>query len=595
MQKLPKNLILLLFLVFLSNSFYAAVSPQQKALLEDLPPDVRASMEQKMETSNKLVEEIEESFEEDNLLITRPEFKDQEPCDNCIFGYNIFLYSPSTFAPVTQIPISSSYVLGPGDEINIEFFGGQNVKKSGYISRNGTFNLPILGPVTLAGLTISEANDYLAKKVSSELSGTEVVFTLKELRSINIYVLGEAYKPGAYTVSSLSSITNILFLSGGVNEQGSLRNIEVKRKGKTIKTFDLYDLLLKGNTSNDTHLEQGDVVFIPFLENKVLLSGSFKRPFLYEFKEGETVEDAIALAGGFNSEVSGKPRLELSFIDSNTNTRNINYFNGLSPDFLQRTLNNSDSINVSEINGLKSETVTLEGEFKHPGVYQILPGDTLVSLVERAGGYSKYAYTPGAIFTRLEVAKQQKASFARSADVLEKTMANAVTTSTKELTGDGYLPILNLIEKLRTIEPAGRQVVDTDLFKLKSDPFLNIELMHGDKLVMPKRSTAVNVVGEVQNSSTLGYNPRYNVNDYIKQAGGFTSAADENRVFIVLPNGESATDSKRFFIRRDAVILPGSTIVVTISPRNLDTIGLATIITPIIGSLALTIASLNTL
>ena len=119
--------------------------------------------------------------------------------------------------------------------------------------------------------------------------------------------------------------------------------------------------------------------------------------------------------------------------------------------------------------------------------------------------------------------------------------------------------------------------------------------MHGDKLVMPKRSTAVNVVGEVQNSSTLGYNPRYNVNDYIKQAGGFTSAADENRVFIVLPNGESATDSKRFFIRRDAVILPGSTIVVTISPRNLDTIGLATIITPIIGSLALTIASLNTL
>ena len=127
--------------------------------------------------------------------------------------------------------------------------------------------------------------------------------TLIEARSIGVYVLGEAYKPGRYVMSGLSSVSNALFVSGGVNEQGSLRNIQIKRNNEVISTYDFYDFLLKGSLESDVVLEDGDIIFIPFIENSINVGGAFKRPHRYEFIEGETIQDAIFLAGGFNSEV----------------------------------------------------------------------------------------------------------------------------------------------------------------------------------------------------------------------------------------------------------------------------------------------------
>ena len=180
-------------------------------------------------------------------------------------------------------------------------------------------------------LLLSEAQEHLNKRIKEKLDelsiagsvDTEISINLNRLRSITVYVLGEAYKPGSYTLSALSTITNTLFLSGGVNKLGSLRNIQIKRGGKLVKTYDLYDLLIKGDTGTDFRLEDGDTLFIPFIENSVRLGGSFKRPHLYELLEGETLKDVVGLAGGFKNEVSLTPTIEYSTINRLTNQRDV--------------------------------------------------------------------------------------------------------------------------------------------------------------------------------------------------------------------------------------------------------------------------------
>ena len=242
--------IFLTVLVFLSSKLLSEVTPEQLELLERLPPDQRESVMAKMETQNDLTEELEEVFDEEGGLIERPE-KDEdseEKCIECIYGYEIFKWSPTSFASVNNMPVPETYIVGPGDKVYIEYFGTEGLNDESYISREGQISLPKIGPLNVTGLTFLEMKDLIKKKVSMEFIGTSASVTLSELRSITVYILGEAYKPGAYTISGLSSVSNALFISGGVNENGSLRTIQVKRGGKVISTYDFYDLIVNGST-----------------------------------------------------------------------------------------------------------------------------------------------------------------------------------------------------------------------------------------------------------------------------------------------------------------------------------------------------------
>ena len=269
--------ILVVFISLFSANFLISqeanqLSEAQMRLLETLPPDQRASILSKMQRAQTIETELKETFEESNTLIDRPDKKQltaeeeaeyKEKSKNWIYGYEQFQSAPTTFAPTSTMPVPDDFILGPGDQIIIQYYGTEVSSSTEIISRKGVLNLPRLGPINLAGLTFSQAQELINKKVSTELIGASVALTLGELRTITVYVLGEAYSPGTYTVSALSSLTNLLFVSGGVNEKGSVRNIEVKRNGKTIHVFDLYDLLLKGNAKSDIRLLSGDVVFIP--------------------------------------------------------------------------------------------------------------------------------------------------------------------------------------------------------------------------------------------------------------------------------------------------------------------------------------------
>ena len=179
------------------------------------------------------------------------------------FGYDLFEGVPSTFAPVSDIQVPRDYVVGPGDKLEIQLYGNEPASYSLTVERDGRINFPKLGPISLIGMTFENARAAIEQRVAKQLIGSRVSVTMGDLRSIRVFVLGEAEKPGSYTVSGLSSMTNALFVSGGVKKIGSLRNIQLKRNGKLITVLDLYDLLLHGDTSRDRQLLPGDVIFIP--------------------------------------------------------------------------------------------------------------------------------------------------------------------------------------------------------------------------------------------------------------------------------------------------------------------------------------------
>ena len=569
-------------------------SAAQLQMLEQLPPDQRASVLGKMESGSSLQADIQETFEEASNLVLRPELQDlsdtSDYCPDCIYGYNFFQYSPTTFAPVDNSPVNPTYIIGPGDNLEVNFYGSaQERKVKVYVNRESKVVLPFVGPVNFLGMTYQEAKEYLNKKVESSLIGTKVDMSIVETRAIGVYILGEAYKPGRYVMSGLSSVTNALFVSGGVNQKGSLRNIQIKRNNKLISTYDFYDFLLKGSLDSDVVLQDGDIIFIPFIENSVNLGGAFKRPYRYEFIEGETIDDAVYLAGGFNSEVYGSPKLELSSIDKASAKRNISYLDPKKVSDL--VLNNGDVINISSVAGIDPRTIKLSGEVKNPGEYSIQPGDKILDLLNRAGGFSNEAYFQGGVYLRDEVAKSQKVSFERAADELENTIVDIVTQNSVNVGEYTLLPISNLIRKLREEEPLGRMIVDLDTLALKSDPITNFIVQDGDELYVPKRPSSVSIVGEVLNSATVGFNPELTVDEYIDLAGGLRDSADKNKIFVILPNGKAQLVKKGLF-KTNKGILPGSTIVISRDAKPFDAIRWTQIITPILADLATSAAAI---
>src|ERR1700683_4999937 len=227
------------------------------------------------------------------------------------FGYDLFEGVPSTFAPVTDIQVPVDYIVGPGDQLEIQLYGNEPQSYELTVERDGRINFPKLGPIMVSGMTFDAARTVIEQHVSKQLIGTHVSVTMEDLRSIRVFVLGEAQKPGSYTVSGLSTMTNALFVSGGVKKIGSLRNIQLKRDGHLVTTLDLYDLLLRGDTSGDRQLLPGDVIFIPPIGPTVSVYGAVRRPAIYELKRERTAEQAIFIAGGLSPDAdAGRGELE---------------------------------------------------------------------------------------------------------------------------------------------------------------------------------------------------------------------------------------------------------------------------------------------
>lgn len=249
------------------------------------------------DTSNDELSNSEEENEDDTDNNNSKHKTDRLP----LFGRSLFRTGSPTFQPAVDIPVPANYIMGPGDTIVVQLYGKENAAHSLTVNREGQIQFPQIGPVTLAGLTFSQAQKVIAEIVNEQMIGIKASVTMGALRTIRVFALGEVARPGSFTVGSLSTMTNALFASGGISDVGSLRNIQLKRNGKTITTLDLYDLLLSGDTTNDARLLPGDVIFVPPLGKTVSIQGQVKRPARYELTANTSIKDLIYLAGGLRN------------------------------------------------------------------------------------------------------------------------------------------------------------------------------------------------------------------------------------------------------------------------------------------------------
>jgi len=215
------------------------------------------------------------------------------------FGYLTFKGRTATsFQPASDMPVPQDYVVGPGDVVSVQLFGNVNAQYELLVNRDGAINFPEIGPIPVAGLEFSQMTKVVEDRVGEQMIGVRTSITMGQLRSIRVFVLGDVNRPGSYSVSSLSTVTNAMFLAGGIAPGGTLRDVQIKRDGKLVKRIDGYALMLQGDTSDDIRLQPGDVIFVPPVGPQVGVAGEVKRPAIYELNGEKTVNEVIELAGG---------------------------------------------------------------------------------------------------------------------------------------------------------------------------------------------------------------------------------------------------------------------------------------------------------
>ncbi len=281
-----------------------------------------------------------------------------------VFGRDLFQNVPSTFAPGDQIAVTADYIVGPGDEVLLRIWGPETFNSQLTVDRSGSVYVPKVGAIHVAGLHFDELQQQITASVNRVYRNYNLTVNLGRLRSIQIYVVGEARQPGAYTVSSLSTVLNALFASGGPNVRGSMRHIQVRRGTTVLPDFDLYDLVLRGDKTRDVHLENGDTIFIPAVGPQIALGGSVRHPALYELKANSTLQDVLDLAGGFSAVGTGS-NLTLDRIGED----HVRHTLTVAVDVAGRAmaLRDGDVLYVGHISAGYEKTVTIRGNLANPG------------------------------------------------------------------------------------------------------------------------------------------------------------------------------------------------------------------------------------
>ena len=295
------------------------------------------------------------------------------------FGLALFNNSNSSFAQLTNTPVPDSYKLGPADTLLLQFYGKESQDYELTINNDGSITLPDLGPLQLAGLTFDSAAKLIRQRVSAAKIGVDVAISMGKLRTINIVIAGEAKRPGIYTASALTTVTQALFLAGGVSDIGSLRNIKVNRGNSTINQFDLYQLLLNGDASNDTHLQHGDVVFVSPLSGTAEVKGEVQRPAIYELSASDTLLSLLQMAGG--AKAGAYPKTAVLERFNANNLRDLKNLDLTEKSAQQLAAQNGDVLTVAATSPRIENVVTLAGPVVRPGQYAYKAGLKIADLL----------------------------------------------------------------------------------------------------------------------------------------------------------------------------------------------------------------------
>ena len=554
------------------------------------------------------------------------------------YGYDLFRQPIPLFVPDVSVPVGPDYVLGPGDEVKITIWGHIDAIWNVFVDNHGNISLPRVGALNVAGLSYQELKEIIYRALSKNFTGFEMNVSMGQLRTMNIFVVGNVERPGSYTVSSFSSVINALFAAGGPSKTGTMRDIQVKRLGKTIVHFDLYDFLLKGDKTKDIRLLPEDVVFIPPVGTLVAITGSVNNPAIYELKEDATIPQLIEMAGGLDTVAyTGRAQIE-RIVDNNRQIvyesdlkslkekdiklhpgdvvkifqvvqekrvvklsgavqREGNY--GLKPGITVKdlillagglkyfvytkeaeltrysvtdegpktekvlfnlekamagdpesnlALKEDDYLFIRSIpNWQPQQMVTIQGEARFPGVYPIKRGERLSSIIERAGGYSEYAYLRGAVFTRERLREIQQKNMEEMTARLERELLSAssaqaaVATSSEEVAAKKAEAEQKqkFIESLRKLKATGRLTIHLGHLRLLKGSEFDIELEGGDSLYIPVSNNFVSVAGSVMTQGSFIYSNTLSSKDYIELAGGASRWADTSNMYIMKADGSA--------------------------------------------------------
>ncbi|WP_395356566.1 SLBB domain-containing protein [Vibrio sp. D3] len=417
---------------FASYSMAQTPTPEQIKMFQNLPVDQQQALASKYgfsipssSSSNKSPYEnpqvIKPRAEASGALSSNIEeqwLKKGEQEELKRFGLDLFAGSPSTFAPISDVPVPANYTVGAGDEIIVQLFGKENETHRLRVNRAGTINFPSLGPVNVAGMHFSDVRDSLTQRVKEQMIGVRSDISLGELRTMQVFVMGDAYKPGAYTVSALTTISQAIYYSGGFGESGALRDIQLKRDGKIIRKLDMYDLLLKGDASNDVRLLPDDVVLIGSVNDTVSIEGEINRPAIYEVKQGETYQQLIQMAGGFTANAHVE-QLEIKRYASHGAREALTLDFNKTQD-RQSKVKNGDAIKILKKSEELTRYVQVEGDVRHPGYVEWRNGLRVADLFKSVdSAFNSTADVNYAVVVR-EINPQ------RDIEVFQLSLANAI-------------------------------------------------------------------------------------------------------------------------------------------------------------------------
>lgn len=298
-----------------------------------------------------------------------------------LFGQSLFVQPPSTFSPIDWMQVPSDYVIGPGDELQIDIWGQVQANLRVTVDRAGEIYIPQVGQVSVAGVHYADLEQHLKQELSKIFKNFQVSANVGRLRSIQVIVVGNARYPGTYTISSLSTLVNAIFASGGPAAQGSLRHIQVRRDGATITDFDLYDLLIRGDKSKDVRLQSGDVIYIPPVGPLVAISGSVNTPAIYEIKNNSSLQDLIEICGGLST-IADSSKITIDRVLDHQARKTLEFPYDEQSRVLP--LKDGDIVRVLSIVPRFEDTVTLRGNVANPGRYPWKPGMRISDLIPNA-------------------------------------------------------------------------------------------------------------------------------------------------------------------------------------------------------------------
>ncbi len=372
---MDKKRVLISFIIWF---FTVLVFGQEGVEAPSLEKGTRTPIQEKVEVPS--TEVISEETLEWEIL-----YKQIVPEKLPRFGDNLFKMPISTFAPVPDVPVGPDYILGPGDELIIDVWGMIEGHYQITIDRDGGITLPKIGRIYLWGLTFKEAEKLIREKFSKYFTGFELSVTMGKLRTIKVFVLGEVKNPGGYELSSISTLFHALYLAGGPNSRGTMRNIQLIRDNKIIGTTDIYEFLLTGKKDQDYKLQSGDTIFVPLVGPLVGITGQIKRPAIYELKEEKTLLDLINLAGGVKVSAYGG-RIQVERIEKYDkkivfDLENVSELFEGKDEKNNIVLCDGDLVKVLSIDPRVYNKVYLEGFVKYPGEYELKPGMRLSDLI----------------------------------------------------------------------------------------------------------------------------------------------------------------------------------------------------------------------